>query len=145
MNRSYISFYISNLLLKPVISAAESLVLFIYYTSQPPQEQYQQFSPPWWAFGAISSLIVLLYNEYRLMVPGIVWGITGLLTVGVVRALFVIESWHEFGIDVKLQRSHGFIIMTLISGLLVSSVIAYLFELPAKFYVPYSTLRIDVC
>jgi len=76
------------------------------------------------------------------MVPGLVWGITGLLTVGVVRALFIIESWHEFGIEAKLQRSHGFIIMTLISGLVVSSAIAYLFELPATFYVPYPTLRL---
>ncbi|KAK0106972.1 hypothetical protein ONS95_003687 [Cadophora gregata] len=127
-------------MLFPIISAAESLVLFIHYSSQQPPKQYQQSTPPWWAFGAISASIVLLCNEYRLMVPGLVWGISGLLTIGVVRALLVIESWHDFEIEARLQRFHGFIIMTLLSGLVVSSAIACLFESPAELHVRSRTL-----
>ncbi|EPE32259.1 hypothetical protein GLAREA_07392 [Glarea lozoyensis ATCC 20868] len=128
-------------MLFPIISTAESLVLFI---SRQAQQQPQQSSPPWWALGALSASSILLYNEYRLMVPGIIWCITSLLTLGGVRALLIIDSRREFGVETRAQRTHGFIVMTLIFGLIFSSATAYLFEQPATLRVPYPTLGLVV-
>jgi len=74
---------------------------------------------------------IVLYNEYRLMVPGLVWGVLGILFIGLARGCFVIgseRSSSDLAVQAKLKAYHGFIIMTLLLGLLFSGVFGYFLE-----------------
>ncbi|KAH8658788.1 hypothetical protein BGZ60DRAFT_383131, partial [Tricladium varicosporioides] len=74
---------------------------------------------------------VVLYNEYRLMVPGLVCGILGILFIGLSRACFTIgyqRAGPDIAVQAKLKASHGFVIMTLVFGLAFSGIAGYYFE-----------------
>ncbi|KUJ21280.1 uncharacterized protein LY89DRAFT_694833 [Mollisia scopiformis] len=74
---------------------------------------------------------VVLYNEYRLTVSGLIWGPTGILLTGLSRACYVIGlegSGFELALESRLKAQHGFVVMTLLFGLLFSGVAAYRIE-----------------
>ncbi|KAF8854867.1 hypothetical protein BDZ45DRAFT_24348 [Acephala macrosclerotiorum] len=65
------------------------------------------------------------------MVHGLIWSVTGILLVGLSRALFVIgieRTGPELAVHARLKAKHGFVIMTLVLGLLFSSFGIYRFE-----------------
>jgi hypothetical protein len=65
------------------------------------------------------------------MVPGLVWGVTGILLTGLSRACFTIGSERcgsDTAAQARLKAYHGFILMTLAFGLIISGVMAYHFE-----------------
>jgi hypothetical protein len=65
------------------------------------------------------------------MVPGLVWGVTGILLIGLSRACFTIGSERcgsDTAVQARLKAYHGFILMTLVFGLIISGVMAYRFE-----------------
>jgi hypothetical protein len=71
------------------------------------------------------------------MVPGLIWGVTGVLFMGVARALFVIgseRSGSELAVQTRVNSYHGFIIMTLVFGLLISIVAGASFEHLSRIY-----------
>jgi hypothetical protein len=66
------------------------------------------------------------------MVQGLVWGVTGVLFIGVSRAFFVIGSERvgsDFAIQARLRAYHSFVIMTLVLGMIVSAVLMACFEM----------------
>lgn len=63
------------------------------------------------------------------MVPGLIWGVLAPLFMGVARALFAIGSTFKYDSETRrLQSFHGFIIMTLLSGLVFSFALSYFLE-----------------
>jgi hypothetical protein len=76
------------------------------------------------------------------MVPGIIWSFTALLSIGVARASFAIEWNDKLRGEARLQRLHGFIVMTLLSRMAISSAIAFYFEQSAKINLSYRTLEL---
>jgi Protein of unknown function (DUF3431) len=82
---------------------------------------------PWEAILVVAACAVILYNEYRLMVQGLIWGITGILFIGVSRALFAIGS--EYCLSTSVSAYHGFVIMTLMFGMLMSGILMIRFEM----------------
>jgi hypothetical protein len=82
-------------------------------------------------FVAVIASSIVLYNEYRLMVPGIVSGVTGLLLTGLARACFVIgseRSGSELAIQARLRSYHAFVLITVLLGTLISGALAASFE-----------------
>jgi Protein of unknown function (DUF3431) len=78
------------------------------------------------------------------MVQGLIWGVIGILFIGISRALFVIGSERvgsEFAIQARLRAYHSFVIMTLILGMIISAVLMVCFEM-AQFSRLYSTKTI---
>lgn len=86
---------------------------------------------------------IVLYNEYRLMVPGLLWGVLGILFVGLARGLFIVGSERvgsDLAVQARLKAYHGFVIMTLLLGLLFSGISGYFLEQIESIYpAPYST------
>jgi hypothetical protein len=112
--------------IQPLIYAAESLVLFTCCS----QSRSQKWLP-WEALVAMGASSIVLYNEYRLMVPGLVWGVLGILFIGLARGCFIIgseRSGSDLAVQAKLKAYHGFIIMTLLFGLLFSGISGYFLE-----------------
>jgi Protein of unknown function (DUF3431) len=65
------------------------------------------------------------------MVPGLVWGVTGVLLTGLSRACFTIGSERcgsDTAAQARLKAYHGFILITLVFGLIISGVTAHHFE-----------------
>lgn len=105
-------------LYKPIIYAAESLVLFVCCSPS----RCRTFLPLE-SIGAATASGIVLYNEYRLMVPGLIWGVTSLLLMGLSRACFVIASERsgaDFAAQSRSNAYHGFTIMTLVLGMIIS-------------------------
>lgn len=87
--------------------------------------------PPWETFIGVIASSIVLFNEYRLMVPGLIWGVTSILVIGVARAFFTIgseRSGSHFAVQAKLTSAHGFVVMSIIFGLIFSGGAAYVFE-----------------
>ncbi|TVY41369.1 hypothetical protein LSUB1_G003012 [Lachnellula subtilissima] len=113
-------------MLFPLIYAAESLVLFACCSQSRSQNWF-----PWEALISMGASAVVLYNEYRLMVPGLIWGVLGFLFIGLARGLFIIgseRSGSDLAIQAKLKAYHGFISMTLLFGMLFSGISGYFLE-----------------
>ncbi|KAF4626091.1 hypothetical protein G7Y89_g12070 [Cudoniella acicularis] len=113
-------------MLFPLIYAAESLVLFICCSPARSQKWL-----PWEAVLVFAASGVVLYNEYRLMVPGLVCGVLGILFIGLSRACFTIghdRAGPGIATQAKLKASHGFVIMTLVFGLAFSGISGYYLE-----------------
>jgi hypothetical protein len=76
------------------------------------------------------------------MVPGLVWGVTGVLFIGVSRAFFIIGSdraGSNLAVEARLKSYHGFVVMTILFGLIISGIAAYFFEsIKAVHNLPYS-------
>ncbi|TVY46711.1 hypothetical protein LOCC1_G004663 [Lachnellula occidentalis] len=113
-------------MLFPLIYAAESLVLFTCCSQSRSQSWF-----PWEALVAMGASAVVLYNESRLMVPGLLWGVLGILFIGLARGCFVIgseRSGSDLAVQAKLKAYHGFIVMTLLFGMLFSGISGYFLE-----------------
>ncbi|KAL5327139.1 hypothetical protein ACEPPN_004831 [Leptodophora sp. 'Broadleaf-Isolate-01'] len=113
-------------MLFPIIYSTESLVLFVCCS-----QSRSQKCIPWETIVATAASSVVLYNEYRLMVPGLVFGVGGILLMGASRALFIIGSERagsNLAVQARLKACHGFVLMTLIFGLLFSGVAGYYIE-----------------
>ncbi|PMD34210.1 hypothetical protein L207DRAFT_638754 [Hyaloscypha variabilis F] len=121
-------------MLFPLVYAAESLVLFVFCS--PSARTF-----PWEAVLATAASAVVLYNEYRLIVQGLIWGIIGILSIGVSKALLII-GLEKVGSDFHSRFSayHAFMASTMILGMLISGVLMVRFEmaqfLPLQFVMP---------
>ncbi|KAK0101476.1 hypothetical protein ONS95_006646 [Cadophora gregata] len=65
------------------------------------------------------------------MVPGLLFGVGGILLLGVSRGLFILGSERagsDIAVHAKLKAYHGFVIMTLTFGLLFSGITGYYIE-----------------
>jgi hypothetical protein len=92
---------------------------------------------PWETILATAASAIVLYNEYRLEVPGLIWGVTGVLFVGISRAFFIIgseRSGSDLAVQARLKAFHGFVIMTLIIGMLLTGFPVFRFELKSFAY-----------
>ncbi|KAL2074834.1 hypothetical protein VTL71DRAFT_8613 [Oculimacula yallundae] len=110
-------------MLFPLIYTTESFVLFVTCSRS------QKFH--WEAFLSTAASSIVLYNEYRLMVPGLVFGVGGILFIGLSRALFVIGAERvgsDHSVQSRLNSYHGFVIMTLLFSLLFSGFFWHYFE-----------------
>lgn len=95
---------------------------------------------------AVVASCVVLYNEYRLMVPGLLWGLLGILFIGFARALFTIGSERaafDLSGQAKLKAYHGFVIMTLIHGMVSSGVSGHFLEnIDSIYAMEYPTMAL---
>ncbi|KAI9055222.1 hypothetical protein LZ554_000186 [Drepanopeziza brunnea f. sp. 'monogermtubi'] len=113
-------------MLFPVIYTAESVVLFICCA-----KSRSQNSLPWEAVLSTAASSAVLFNEYRLMVPGLIWGVSGILLMGLSRACFVLGSERagsSIAVQARLKAYHGFVCMALLFGLLFCGAPAYYME-----------------
>lgn len=83
---------------------------------------------------------IVLYNENRLLVPGLIWGLLGLLLTGLCRACFTIGSGRsDQFVETKKEACHDFAMMTLVLGTIISGIWSYaaehihsIYEVPHK-------------
>jgi len=126
---------------QPLVYATESLVLFICCSPSRSQKWL-----PWEAIVTVVASSVVLYNESRLMVPGLVWGILGILSIGFARGFFIVgseRSGSDLAVQAKLKAYHGFIILTLFFGLVFSASFGYFYEHIESIYpTSYSTIAL---
>lgn len=89
---------------------------------------------------------LILYNEYRLMVPGLVCGVSGILILGLARALFVLGRMRSnLAQDSTSRVHHSFVVMTLVFGIAISGSMAYSFEdIDSVWPIKYSTIGLMV-
>jgi hypothetical protein len=109
-----------------MVYAAESLALLLFCS---PSRSHSWVPSEAVAVTVASS--VVLYAEYRITVPGLVWGVTGILFMGLSRALFVLGSERcgpQIAVQARQKAYHGFAIMTLLFGLLISGFMSYILE-----------------
>lgn len=82
----------------------------------------------WLSTMVVVSSSVILYNEYRLMVPGLLFGIPGILFIGVARSFYLIGS-KMAGKDIsRFQTYHGFVVMAIAFGVLFASALSHFRE-----------------
>ena len=65
------------------------------------------------------------------MVPGLIWAVTAILLIGVSRAFFTLASdgaGSDSAMELRIKSYHGFVVMTLLFGLIISGFAIYLFE-----------------
>ncbi|KAF7942976.1 hypothetical protein EAE96_010925 [Botrytis aclada] len=109
------------IMLFPLVHLIESLTLFILFSQS---RASKRLSLETVAIAVFTTLI--LYNEYRLTVPGIICGIGAFTMTGLSRAFFVVASHkmndHE---DQILSSHHCYILISATFGLLLSAFLAY--------------------
>ncbi|KAF5868575.1 uncharacterized protein Bfra_012222 [Botrytis fragariae] len=74
---------------------------------------------------------IILWEEYRLTVPGIIFGVTGILSCGISKALLSLACRRielNKAPPVLVSAHHGFIILTAVFGLVVTGFSSYAFE-----------------
>src|SRR6266536_6282623 len=109
-----------------MVYAAESFAILLFCSPSRPHN-----SLPAEAIAATVASSIVLYTEYRLMVPGLVWGVIGILFIGLSRACFVTGSetcGPQIAVQARQKAYHGFAIMTLLFGLIISGFLSYVFE-----------------
>jgi hypothetical protein len=74
------------------------------------------------------------------MVPGIIWTVSALISTGTARALISIELNRTSNSEARSQKVHSFILMTIVLGIVISTVIACNFERPPGLNLRYQTL-----
>lgn len=83
---------------------------------------------PWDILVVMTASGTILYGENRLMVPGLLCGVSGVLLLGISRACFILGS-AKAGSGLPSQEAHhGFVMMTLAFGLTTSGIMAYFVE-----------------
>ncbi|KAF7961028.1 hypothetical protein EAE96_000696 [Botrytis aclada] len=79
----------------------------------------------------VASIIILL-EEYRLTVPGIIFGVTGILSCGISTALLSVAFRHielnNKAPSVLVSAHHVFVILTAVFGLIITGFSSYAFE-----------------
>ncbi|KAG9229045.1 hypothetical protein BJ875DRAFT_211746 [Amylocarpus encephaloides] len=127
----------------PVIYAAESLVLFVS-RSQPGSPRCPRSE----AVIIVAASSLVLYNECRLMVPGLIWGLLGILFIGISRALLTLgleRGGPDVPVHVREKQTHAFVIMTLEFGLISSGISGYKLEHMESIYsTSHSTIILMV-
>ncbi|XMA08503.1 hypothetical protein WAI453_001294 [Rhynchosporium graminicola] len=111
------------IMLFPLVYTTESIVLFTCCC-----QSRSRKSISWETIISIAASGFVLYEEYRLMVPGLVLGVGGILLMGVSRAFFIIEAERvgsDSAVQSRLKAYHGFVMMTLLFSLLFSGVAWY--------------------
>lgn len=89
---------------------------------------------------------IVLYNDNRLMVPGLIWGLAGLILTGLCRACFTIGSGrsNQFA-ETKREAYHDFAMMTLVLGAIISGLWSYAAEHIHSIYaVPHKVIALVV-
>ncbi|KAF7910050.1 uncharacterized protein EAF01_003768 [Botrytis porri] len=127
------------IMLFPLIHLIESLTLFIFF---PQSRSSNRLSLETLGIAIFTTLI--LYNEYRLTVPGIICSIGAFTMTGLSRALFVMAShkMNDHG-DQTSSSYHGYILMTTTFGLFISGILAYYRERSTlEFYPKLGTLAL---
>ncbi|KAE9379475.1 hypothetical protein N431DRAFT_553678 [Stipitochalara longipes BDJ] len=112
-------------MLFPLVNSTESLVLFFFCSDR-------LRGLPWETFLVMAASAVILFNEYRLMVQGLIWGVAGILLIGVSRAFFIIGSQNmgsDFDVQSRPKAYHTFVILTLTFGVWISGVLMVWFEM----------------
>ncbi|QSZ37500.1 hypothetical protein DSL72_008598 [Monilinia vaccinii-corymbosi] len=108
----------------PIVYLAESISLFIFSSSYRHQKPLSLET-----LGIAFSTTVILYNEYRLTVPGIICGVVAFMMMGLCRAFLTIAL---DGVNANEHESpsyyHAYISMTIIFGLLISGFPAFTHE-----------------
>ncbi|TGO44562.1 hypothetical protein BOTNAR_0795g00010 [Botryotinia narcissicola] len=109
------------IMLFPLIHLIESLTLFIFIAQS---RSSKRLSLETVGIAVFATLI--LYNEYRLTIPGIICGLGAFTMTGLSRAFFVMAShkMNDHGDQIS-SSYHIYILMTTTFGLLVSGFLAY--------------------
>ncbi|KAJ8065809.1 hypothetical protein OCU04_006472, partial [Sclerotinia nivalis] len=111
-------------MLFPVIYLIEYLTLFIFFS---PTRSARRSSLE--TIGIIIFTTLVLYNEYRLTVPGIIYGIGTFIMARLSRAFFLMASQKLCDDEHHISSSyHGYILMTTTFGFLISGSLAFTHE-----------------
>jgi hypothetical protein len=126
---------------KPISFATESVVCFTLSIFLPsPKEPEKRLSSG--TFWAICATAMVLYNEYRLMVPGILFSCGAYISIGVCRASLSMASRTLVDEDARSKRYHEFALMTMIYGVVFGAFGALRYEVHMLNYFPDSTTRL---
>lgn len=111
-------------MLFPLIYLIEHLTLFIFCSSTRSARCLSLET-----IGITIFTTLVLYNEYRLTVPGIICGIGTFIMAGFSRALFLMASQKLCDDEHKISSSyHSYILMTTTFGFLISGSLAFIYE-----------------
>ncbi|KAF7881987.1 uncharacterized protein EAF02_006675 [Botrytis sinoallii] len=127
------------IMLFPLVHLIESLTLFIFFSQSRSSKRISLET-----VGIAVFITLTLYNEYRLTVPGVIFGVGAFTMTGLSRALFVVAShkMNDHGNQV-LSHYHPYILMTTTFGLLISGFLAYTQECNIlEFYPESGTLAL---
>ncbi|PQE06281.1 hypothetical protein CJF30_00005229 [Rutstroemia sp. NJR-2017a BBW] len=83
--------------------------------------------------------ITILYDDYRITVPGIALGVSGLISTGVSKALFSLaceETRVSQGLSLFNNVHHGFIILTAVFGLIITGTLSHRIESANGSFIP---------
>ncbi|KAL3419573.1 hypothetical protein PVAG01_08071 [Phlyctema vagabunda] len=122
-------------MLFPLVYVIESLIVFVTCS-----RSRTRLCLPLETILAIIPLSVILYDEYRLTVQGLIWGLVGIIAMGLARGLFVAGSdrtsaWQP--IETRGETYHGFVSMTLMIGTSLGGILSYAYET----YQPIKTVH----
>ncbi|PQE03094.1 hypothetical protein CJF31_00002945 [Rutstroemia sp. NJR-2017a BVV2] len=95
-------------------------------------------------FWAICATALVLYNEYRLMVPGILFSCGAYIFVGICRASLSMASRTLVDEDARSKSYHEFALMTMIYGAMFSAFGAVRYEVHILNCFPDSTTRLMI-
>ncbi|PQE32689.1 hypothetical protein CJF32_00008291 [Rutstroemia sp. NJR-2017a WRK4] len=130
-------------MLFPISFATESVVCFTLSIFLPsPLESERRLSSE--TFWAICATALVLYNEYRLTVPGILYSCGACISIGVCRASLSIASHKLVDEDARSKSYHEFALMTMIYGVVFSAFGALRYEVHILSYFPDSTTRLMI-
>ncbi|TGO18203.1 hypothetical protein BTUL_0011g00080 [Botrytis tulipae] len=109
------------IMLFPLIHLIESLTLFIFLAQSRSSKCLSLET-----VGIAVFITLILYNEYRLTIPGIICGVGAFSMTGLSRAFFVMAShkMNDHGDQIS-SSYHSYILMTTTLGLLMSGFLAY--------------------
>ncbi|RDW83314.1 hypothetical protein BP5796_04805 [Coleophoma crateriformis] len=113
-------------MLFPLAHATEALLSFITCSVIG-----ARFWLPMSALAIIAALAVVLRDEYRLLVQGLIWGPVSIISMGLSRGFFRIASeciGLQWNTATRRGAFHGFAIMTIIFGTFSSGIMAYFYE-----------------
>jgi hypothetical protein len=95
--------------------------------------------------GVVIASIIILYDDYRITIPGIALAVSGLISTGVSKALFSL-AWEENrgsqGLSFFNSAHHGFIILTAVFGLLITGALSHWIESASGSFIP-SLFEVD--
>ncbi|KAM3070486.1 hypothetical protein ACMFMG_010309 [Clarireedia jacksonii] len=128
-------------MLFPISFATESLLCFMFSVCSPARSD-RRLSPE--TFCAIFTTALVLYNEYRLTVAGILFSCGAYISVGVCRASLSIASQAIADENARSKSYHEFVLMTMIYGLMFSAFGAIKFELQMLNSFPESAPRLTI-
>ncbi|TGO42869.1 hypothetical protein BHYA_0005g01370 [Botrytis hyacinthi] len=127
------------IMLFPLIHLIESLTLFIFVVQSRSSKRLSLET-----VGIAVFITLILYNEYRLTIPGFICGVGAFTMTGLSRAFFVMAShkMNDHGDQIS-SSYHIYILMTTTFGLFMSGFLAYAQERNIlEFYLEPGTLAL---